>query len=259
MIVTGASGGLGRSIADTFAEHGAHVTISARGKDALEASAAEMRERGRSVLAVPCDVTSQEQVERLIAATLKQFGRIDVLVNNAGRSMRREIIETTPDDFRELLELNFIGVVRCTRAAMPELLKQHGSVVNIGSLAGKAAARYVGAYPVSKFAVTAYSQQLRLELGPKGLHVLLVNPGPIARREPRAVPLHDVAGLPESAKKPGAGVKTRAIDPEWLARRIVLACERRQSELLVPSAARWLFALTQISPVLGDWLVRRLT
>jgi hypothetical protein len=89
--------------------------------------------------------------------------------------------------------------------------------------------------------------------------VLLVNPGPIARREPRVVPLHDVTRLPDSAKRPGAGVKIGATDPVWLARRIVRACERRQPELLVPSAARWLFALMQLSPTLADWLVRRLT
>jgi short-subunit dehydrogenase len=259
VIVTGGSGGLGRAIAGAFAECGASVVLSARGADALNTAADEMRQQNRSVLAVPCDVTDQQQVERLIAATIEHFGRIDVLVNNAGRSMRREAIETTPEDFRDLLELNLIALVRCTRAAMPELLKHRGSVVNIGSLAAKSAARYVGAYPATKFAVAAYSQQLRLELGPQGLHVLLVNPGPIARHEPRAVPLHDTTNLPEAAKKPGAGVKTRAIDPDWLARRIVRACERREPELVVPSSARLLFALAQLSPRLGDWLVRRFT
>ena len=119
--------------------------------------------------------------------TLDQFGRLDALVNNAGRSMRRSILETTPEDFQQLMELNLIGLVRCTRAAAPQLLANRGHLVNIGSLAAKSAARWVGAYPATKFAVAAYSQQLRLELGPQGLHVLLACPGPIARDEPRDV------------------------------------------------------------------------
>ena len=83
--------------------------------------------------------------------------------------------------FQAFLDLNFFGTVRCTRAAVPRLLMTRGHVVNIGSLAAKMAASYLGAYPVSKFAVAAYTHQLRLELGPQGLHVLLVCPGPIAR------------------------------------------------------------------------------
>ena len=83
------------------------------------------------------------------------------------------------------MDLNLIALVRCTRAAMPQLLEPKGHLVNIGSLAGKTAARYMGAYSATKHAVSAYSQQLRLELGPQGLHVLLVSPGPIARDEPR--------------------------------------------------------------------------
>jgi short-subunit dehydrogenase len=130
--------------------------------------------------------------------------------------------------------------------------------VNIGSLAGKLATRYMGAYPATKFALTAYTQQLRLELGPQGLHVLLVCPGPIARDTPRAVQ-PPPAGVPAAALKPGAGAKTRAVRPERIAADIVRACERREHELIYPPIARLMCVLTQLSPRLGDWLLKRMT
>ncbi|HWB10632.1 MAG TPA: SDR family NAD(P)-dependent oxidoreductase [Pirellulales bacterium] len=261
VVVTGGSSGLGKAIAAAFARRGAQVVIAARRADLLAAAADEFRTLGLEVAAVAADVTRADDVERLFARTIERFGRLDVLVNNAGRSMRRLIAETTADDFRELFELNVVGLVRCTREALPHLLAVRGHVVNVGSLAGRSAARYIGAYPATKFAVTAYSQQLRLELGPEGLHVLLVCPGPIAREQPREQPQPSdkAGGLPASAHRPGAGVRTRLLSPERLAADIVRACESRRSELIRPRSARLLFILQQISPRLGDWLVKRLT
>jgi short-subunit dehydrogenase len=132
-------------------------------------------------------------------------------------------------------------------------------VVNIGSLAAKSAARWVGAYPATKHAVAAYSQQLRLELGPAGLHVLLVCPGPIERQTERLYPLEGLEDVPERARRPGAGVRLRAIAPERLAAAILRATERRRPELVVPGRARLLFVLAQLFPRLGDWLVLRKT
>ncbi|MCL6503244.1 MAG: SDR family NAD(P)-dependent oxidoreductase [Pirellulales bacterium] len=264
VVVTGASSGLGRALAAAFAAMGATVVLAARGAEALAAAAAEISAAGGNALHLIADVTVEESVTALFDEVRRRLGRLDVLVNNAGRSMRRAIQHTTPEDFRDLLELNLLGVVRCTRAALPMLLESRGHLVNIGSLAGKAAARYIGAYPASKFAVTAYTQQLRLELGPQGLHVLLVCPGPIARPQQRsyAEPTahgDDLERLPPAARLPGAGTKVRPIAPERLAAAIVRACEKRQCELIWPPIARWLFAVQQLSPRLGDWLIRKLT
>ena len=167
-IVTGGSSGLGRAIAEAFAAAGARVVIAARHAETLEQTAAQLAQKGRQIVPVTADVTRQEDVERLIARTIEEFGRLDALVNNAGRSMRRAVLETTPEEFQQLMELNLIGLVRTTRAAAPHLLASRGHLVNISSLAGKSAARWVGAYPATKFAVSAYTQQLRLELGPQG-------------------------------------------------------------------------------------------
>jgi len=144
-------------------------------------------------------------------------------------------------------------------AALPLLTKSKGSIVNIGSLASKSAARWVAAYPATKFAVAAYSQQLRLELGPQGVHVLLVCPGPIKRDTPRLYEHKGVEGLPESARKPGAGVKTKGIAPEKLVASIISATEKRKYELVMPLKAKILFALSQICPKLGDRIVLRMT
>lgn len=259
VLITGGSSGLGRALADAFAAAGSRLALIGLEAEAVQAAAGELQARGTEVLPLPSDITRPDEVEGAMAATLDRFGQLDVLVNCAGRSMRGKVADTTPEQFRELLELNFLALVRCTRAALPHLLARRGHVVNIGSLASKSAARWVGAYPASKFAVAAYSQQLRLELGGAGLHVLLVCPGPLARQERRLYPLEGLEGVPERARRPGAGVKVRAIDPAWLSAAILRACQQRRAELVVPGKARWLFAIAQLWPELGDWLVRRFT
>jgi len=259
VLVTGGSSGLGHAIAEAFAQAGAKVAIAALEPEAVRDAAENLQKAGYDVLGVHADITRQDDVDRLFDQTLSRFGRLDVLVNNAGRSMRGNIADTTPEQFRELLELNLIALVRCTRAALPHLLAQKGHVVNIGSLAAKSASRWVGAYPATKHAVAAYSQQLRLELGPKGLHVLLVCPGPIVRKGLRLFPLEGLEDIPDRARGPGAGLKVPPIPPEKIARDILRACQRRRPELIVPWYARILFALLHLWPTFADWLVLRNT
>jgi short-subunit dehydrogenase len=258
-LVTGGSAGLGRHIAEAFAARGCRVAIAARSTDRLEDVASSLRRSGYDVTAFTADITQAAQVERLVAEVRKQCGRLDVLVNNAGRSARGSALETTPEQFQQLWELNFLGTVRCTRAAMACLTESRGHLVNIGSLASKAVGRYLGGYPASKFAAAAYTHQLRLELRPRGVHVLLVCPGPVGREDGKKRYDDQVAGLPEAARQPGGGVRLRTICPERLAAQIVRACERRRAELVVPARARWLFAVSQLWPALGDWVMRTST
>lgn len=259
VLITGGTSGLGRALAEAFAQAGANVTISARSPEALETTAAELRVHGGQVLPVVADVTSQAQVGSLIEQTVAHFGRLDVLVNNVGRSARGAVLDVTPEDFEQLLDLNFLSAVRCTRAAAPHLVRSRGHLVNIGSLSGKSASRYVGAYAVSKFALAAYTQQLRLEMAPQGVHVMLVSPGPIARDDAGVRYADQVEGLPSQARKPGAGVRIKPIRPEKLSKAIVNACRRRQPELIYPGLARLFIGVIQLFPRLGDWLVRKMT
>ena len=255
-VVTGGSSGLGRALAAELAQRGARVIIVARGQESLERTAHALGERVEPIAA---DLTQQADVDRLFQQVHQKYGRLDLLIHSAGRSSRGEVLQTAPEDFQTLWEVNFLAAVRCTRTAAPALLASRGHLVNIGSLAAKSASRFLGAYPASKFPLAAYSQQLRLELGPQGLHVLLVCPGPIARDAEGDRYAAQTADLPDSARRPGGGVKVRAIDPHWLAGRILRACERREVELVVPRKARLLFALAALSPRLGDWLVRKMT
>jgi len=259
VLVTGGSSGLGRVIADGFAAAGAKIVIVGLEEAGVQSAASEMQAAGRDATGIQADITQQTDVDRLFAEAIGRCGKLDVLVNNAGRSMRGKVLDTTPDQFRELMELNLIALVRCTRAAAPHLLASRGHVVNIGSLAAKSASRWVGAYPATKHAVAAYSQQLRLELAPQGLHVLLVCPGPIERNDPRLYPLGGLEDIPERARRPGAGVKTKAIPPQRLVAQILRACERRVPEIVAPRSARLLFAIAQLWPTLGDWIVLRKT
>ncbi len=123
VLATGGSSGLGRAIAETFAAAGSKVTIAGLEAEAVARAAEEMQSAGCDVLGVQADITRQDDVDRLFAQTLDRFGQLDVLVNNAGRSMRGKLLDTTPEQFRDLMELNLIALVRCTCAAVPHLLK----------------------------------------------------------------------------------------------------------------------------------------
>jgi NAD(P)-dependent dehydrogenase (short-subunit alcohol dehydrogenase family) len=259
VLITGSSSGLGRALAEEFARAGADVIVSARAAEALETVAVQLRQYGTQVLAIPADVTQQDQVDHLIEQAVKRFGRLDVLVNNVGRSARSAVLDVTPEDFQNLLDLNFLGAVRCTRAAAPHLIRSRGHLVNIGSLSGKSASRYVGAYAVTKFALAGYTQQLRLELAPQGVHVMLVSPGPIARDDSGQRYADQLEGLPARAGKPGAGVRIQPIRPEKLSQAILRACRHRKAELIYPGIARLFIAVIQIFPRLGDWLIRKMT
>lgn len=258
-VVTGGSAGLGLHIARALVEAGARVTVAARDPSRLASAAASLSRPDRECVPIATDVTRQEDCTALVRQVLTKRGRIDALVHCAGRSTRGEIAATTAQQFSELIDTNFLAAVRMTTAALPVLLHKRSHLVLIGSLASKSAGPYLGAYPASKFPLAAYAQQLRLELGPRGLHTLLVCPGPIRRDDAGERYAHEAANLPPEARRPGGGVKLKGIDPAWLAGRILRACQRRQAELIVPARAKLLFAISDLWPSLGDWIIRRMT
>lgn len=257
VLVTGGSAGLGKAIAREFGRRGAQVVCVARDADRLRLACQQLKDEGIQAEPLSLDVTDPEQVERGFADIAQRFGHLDVLVNCVGRSTRSDIMKLKMQDFRELMEVNFFSLVNCTQTALPYLVESQGCCINIGSLSAKTAWPYMAPYTASKFAVAAYTHQLRIE-GPAGVHFMLVCPGPIRRTDAGSRYEEVAADLPVNARAPGAGAKLRGICPEELARRIVCACEKRKAELITPWSARILFVISHYSPRIGDWILRKM-
>lgn len=261
VLITGGSAGFGLELAKSLGRQGCYVAIAARNDERLESAARQLRELNIRVTTFVTDVTDQNQVAGLADSIRDDFGRLDVLVNAAGKSTRGLAATTPPEKFEELWRINFLATVHCSQTFLPMLKETRGHLVNIGSLASKVGSINLGAYPASKFPVAAFCQQLRLEMQEPAAHVLLVCPGPIERNDAGSRYSAETDGddLPDSAKKPGGGAKIKQIPPQTLATAIMKACEKRQPELVLPAKAKILFAIQQISPRLGDWLLRRKT
>lgn len=177
VIITGASSGIGKALAYEFSRHGSIVVIAARNLEQLHIIENSIRQQGGTALAVQCDVSSEKDCHNLVTKTVEAFGRIDVLINNAGISMRALFQDVELDVLRRLMDVNFWGTVYCTKFALPYLLHTHGSVVGIISIAGHIGLPARTGYSASKFAIHGFLKTLRVENLKTGLHVLIAAPG----------------------------------------------------------------------------------
>jgi NAD(P)-dependent dehydrogenase (short-subunit alcohol dehydrogenase family) len=183
VIITGASSGIGRAAAHAFATAGAHVVLAARRADMLRNLAHELAVYGVRALAVPTDVRRDEDLHRLVSATLDAFGRIDVLVNNAGLSYGGPLPELPPDRVRALLEVNLYGPLRLAQLVLPVMLRQEadasglaGHIVNVSSMAGQIPAPGMTVYAATRIGLTRFSDALRREVDRTGVRVSSVFP-----------------------------------------------------------------------------------
>ncbi|HEY8491543.1 MAG TPA: SDR family NAD(P)-dependent oxidoreductase [Dehalococcoidia bacterium] len=178
VLVTGGSRGLGLALAREFARRGCRLVICARSEAELERARADLEARGAEVLAVPCDVGDQEQVGRLVGAATGRFGRIDVLVNNAGIISMGPLRSQTVEDFRAAMDAMFWGVLYPTLAVLPGMLaRREGRILNVTSIGGKVSAPHLLPYGSAKFAAVGLSEGLRAELAREGVTVTTVVPG----------------------------------------------------------------------------------
>ncbi|MBI2369450.1 MAG: SDR family oxidoreductase [Deltaproteobacteria bacterium] len=183
-VLTGAGRGIGRAVALAYAQEDASLVLAARTTSELEATAADVRGLGRPCLAVPCDVAQEDQVQALVDRALKEFGRIDVLVSNAG-------VMTSPAPLAELeirkwdytLNVNLRGTFLCARAVLPSMLRQRGgSIITVSSMMGHGIYPRHGAYVVSKWGVETLTRVLAEEVRGSGVRVNAVDPGVVATR-----------------------------------------------------------------------------
>lgn len=182
-VVTGSSQGCGKATALALAKRGWNVVLAARQPERLAKAAAEVegvaKAAGRrvSVLGVPCDIAESTDVDALSAAVLERYERVDLLVNNAGVCQTASFDWTSVDEYERLMQTNFMGAVRVTKALLPALKASKGTIVNVNSFGGVIPLRGMSAYTASKFALAGWSEALRAELQPAGVHVAQVHPG----------------------------------------------------------------------------------
>jgi short-subunit dehydrogenase len=226
VVITGASSGIGRALAIEFASKGACLSLGARRTELLEELQSELPET--KILFQKTDVSREDDCRRLIEETIKRFGRIDILINNAGISMRATFEEVDLKVIRQLMDVNFYGTVYCSKYALPYLLKSKGSLVGVISIAG-----YVGlpgrtGYAASKFAIRGFLDTVRIENLRKGLHVLVAAPGFTASEVRKFALTNDGSEQGESPRNEG-----KMMSAEECARQIVRAVEKRKRELIL--------------------------
>jgi short-subunit dehydrogenase len=246
-VVTGASSGIGAATALALPAEGYRVALVARRHERLEAIAEQIRAHGGQALICAADVTDPDAARGSIARTLETWGRVDVLVNNAGRGLSATFETTTEDELRQLLELNLVSVLTLTRAVLPGMIAQgSGHVVNVGSILGRRGLPLRSAYAASKFGLTGLTESLRQEVRRHGIHVSLVLPIYTATE------FH--AGEIRRAEPPRAGPAQSA---ETVSRAIVGCLRRPRPEVYTFTPARMFAVLGVVAPRLSDWLVSR--
>jgi hypothetical protein len=241
-IVTGASSGIGRATALALAKEGACVALAARREEALLELSKEIERSGGKALALPTDVTQRDQVDKMVEAVLARWGRVDILISNAGEYIRAPIAGLDPAELRRSVDVNFFGGVYCIKAVLPHMLeRKNGHIVAVTSMAGKIGLPPDAPYVSAKFAMTGFLEVLRQEVSEHGITVTNVLPGRVD------------TGMIEHLRFSWISPK---ISQESVAGAIVDAIRKRKPIVIVPPRARLLYYINVLAPLLSDRLSR---
>lgn len=226
VVITGASSGIGRALAKEFAALGSKLSLAARRTELLEELLEELS--GTEIFIQKTDVSNENDCRVLIEETIKRFGRIDVLINNAGISMRALFEDVDLNVIRQLMDVNFYGTVYCSKFALPHLLETKGSLVGVISIAG-----YVGlpgrtGYSASKFAIRGFLDTIRIENLKNGLHVLVAAPGFTASEVRKVALTNDGSQQGETPRD-----ESKMMSADECARHIVNAIKKRKRSLIL--------------------------
>jgi short-subunit dehydrogenase len=250
VIVTGASSGIGKATALRFAQKGAHLVLAARSVAKLNILSEQLTPFGVEVLIVPTDVSIEADCKNLMDKALEKFGRIDVLVNNAGISMRAAFADIELDVLKKVMDVNFWGTVFCTRYAMASILISKGSIVGVSSIAGYKGLPGRTGYSSSKFAMHGFLESVRIENLKNGIHVLIACPGFTASNI-RNTAL-DANG---SVQGETPRDEQKMMQPEEVAKAMVAAVEKRKDRLTLTANGKLTVFLNKFFPKMVDKLV----
>ncbi|MGH7855515.1 MAG: SDR family oxidoreductase [Candidatus Binatia bacterium] len=233
IMITGASSGIGKQLAIDLATRGAIVAGCGRSIERLRDTLKEVRRTSPSSAMIGCDVSDAEQVQGMVAKIVADFGKIDVLINNAGIGMRKPFIETDLKTIEEIIRINYLGAAYCTKAVQPHMIaRRTGHVVNISSGAGLIGTLNMAAYCASKFAMNGWSESLYHELKPLGIDVSIVCPGPVQTEFNR--------DFRDSEPKAASNL---IVSAEAVAQAVIKVVENKHFEVVLP---RWLALVSSL-------------
>lgn len=247
IIITGASSGIGLATARLFASMGAKLSLAARSIDRLESLASELTDDRSRILCVRTDVSVEEDCRRLIEETVRRFGKIDILINNAGISMRAPFMDVNLEVIKKLMNVNFWGTVYCTKYALPEILKTKGSIAGVISTAGYVAIPGRTGYVTSKYAIRGFLETLRIEHLNDGINILVFAPGYTASNVRNAALLADGSPQGYSPKD-----ESKLMSAEKVAEKLAYGLYRRKKEMILTALGYWDIWLYKRFPRLMD-------
>lgn len=251
VIITGASSGIGRSCAEEFAKKGSNLVLGARQYVTLCEIAQELEQKyGIKAVAVQCDVSKESDCQILVDQAISTFNRIDVLVNNAGISMRALFKDLDLQVLHNLMDVNFWGAVYCTKYALPELLKNQGSVVGVSSIAGYRGLPGRTGYSASKFALNGFLEALRVENLKTGLHVMIASPGFTSSNIRNMALVKDGTAQGETSMD-----EDKMMSSSEVAQIIVKGIEQRKRSLIMTAQGKLTVFLNKVLPAWLDGLV----
>jgi dehydrogenase/reductase SDR family member 7B len=250
VIITGGSSGIGKALAEVFGRNGAKILITGRNITELDATVAALQKEGITVTGLQADVTEIADNERMAAEAVKHYGKIDVLINNAGISMRALFSETDLEVVKTVMDINFYGVLYATRACLPEITKNKGSVIGISSIAGFRGLPGRTGYSASKFALNGFLEVLRTELLYSGVHVLTACPGFTASNIRKRALTKDGSMQGESPRK-----EEKMMSAEECAQHIYKATIKRKRTLVLTAQGKLTVFLNKWLPGFTDKMV----
>ncbi|GAB1446541.1 MAG: SDR family oxidoreductase [Cyclobacteriaceae bacterium] len=250
VIITGGSSGIGKALASHFGQKGSKILITGRIKEELDAAVAELSNKGIEIIGFQGDVSIRTDNDKMAALAMNKFGQIDVLINNAGISMRALFQDIDLEVIRKVMDINFFGAVSATYSCLPHLIKSKGTIVGISSIAGYRGLPGRTGYSSSKFALNGFLEALRTELIHTGVHVLTACPGFTASNIRKRSLLKDGSTQGDSPRE-----EEKMMTSEECAKHIYNATVKRKKTLILTSQGKLTVFLNKWVPGLMDRFV----